>query len=387
VSVKVYFYKYDIGKVSLVWGVNDWKAVPEAYWPENTTLDEKGVLWTDMKEVGPYFFADLQIPVGSDLKYGFHIAETRAGFPLTHWTLPIRFNSVTVYEKRFKHLIKFFLWNIIQISQMLYWKTRINRFEYVESIRWRKTNYTRFIVLAGARTGSTMLVTMLQSHPNVKMYGELFHVKKAKQITSTPNRHNLNRATVEFLNQHVYKPYIGLVRAVGFKLLYGHDKRIWRFVWLYLQKSGVRIIHLKRRNLLARYLSFELAKRSNLWIASENNVDNLKYEEPIIIDPKSCINNIKQMVHRQAKYEEVFTNNPMIETVYEDLVANTRDECARLLKFLGLAEHDLSNQSLRKQRTKRLSEVIANYNELKFAFEDGVKSGEVKPEWLSFFDE
>ena len=49
VSVRVYFYKYDIGKVKLVWGVNDWKAVTESLWPDNTTLDEKGVLWTEMK--------------------------------------------------------------------------------------------------------------------------------------------------------------------------------------------------------------------------------------------------------------------------------------------------------------------------------------------------
>jgi hypothetical protein len=75
-----------------------------------------------------------------------------------------------------------------------------------------------------------------------------------------------------------------------------------------------------------------------------------------------------------------------MELIYEELVENHEGEIRRILDFLNVEYHPLTVQTI-KQRRKPKSEVIANYEELKAAFQAGVESGSLPSDWLTYFDD
>jgi phosphoglycerol transferase MdoB-like AlkP superfamily enzyme len=74
----------EAGEVYLLWGVNDWKTVPEQLRPEGTVL-RKWVMYSPMQVRGNAFTVKLQVPSGSIIDYLFHITETRHGASIDLW--------------------------------------------------------------------------------------------------------------------------------------------------------------------------------------------------------------------------------------------------------------------------------------------------------------
>ena len=58
--------------VNLVWGINDWQAVPPEYWPPDTEM-AGGILYTPMLANGDEFAVPLMIAQGTQLDYVFQI--------------------------------------------------------------------------------------------------------------------------------------------------------------------------------------------------------------------------------------------------------------------------------------------------------------------------
>lgn len=253
--------------------------------------------------------------------------------------------------------------------------------------RGKKGNYERFIMLGQERTGSNLLLLLLASHPNVWSFGEVFNSSEAvrKRSIGPARPPGLTDDPVEYLVSCIYREYPDHVRAVGFKLFYSHARnKEWKAVWGYLRRSGVRVIHITRRNLLDRYLSHQLALRSKEWIAF-NGEDDLHFE-PIPLDAKACFRDFHHSVWLQQRMGEFFQHNPTITVVYEDLCNDMAAECRRIQGFLGLEPRTLFCK-LKKQGTQPKSEIIANYGDLKETLEAWVAEGWAKEEWLEFFEE
>ena len=88
-----------------------------------------------------------------------------------------------------------------------------------------------------------MLMSFLNSHPNVRMEGELF---------ATLN----DRAPAQAL-EAAFSPPPAYVKAQGFKLFYYHptdasDRRLWTAL---TALPDLHVIHLKRRNILPTLVS------------------------------------------------------------------------------------------------------------------------------------
>jgi hypothetical protein len=86
--------------------------------------------------------------------------------------------------------------------------------------------------------------------------------------------------------------------------------------------------------------------------------------------------------------DDFFKDNPRLEVFYEDLRDNLAAESRRIQDFLGVVYQELSPDT-QKQRTKKKSELIANYDELKQKLLRGLSQQATwaKQEWLDFFDE
>lgn len=147
------------------------------------------------------------------------------------------------------------------------------------------TNGTKFIILARKRTGSTMLRTALDNHPQAVCFGEI--LRKSKPISSSHSAEKSIRrygnvgdiSAQELESQIVGDPDAFLDRvlqenpdviAAGLKLFPRHQPA---FLEKIMNDSSYVIIYLKRDNYLATYSSQKLADSTGVHNSRMGNED------------------------------------------------------------------------------------------------------------------
>ena len=132
-----------------------------------------------------------------------------------------------------------------------------------------RANGVRFIILAAARTGSNLLRGLLHSHPQCFVGGELFnHVYfDRRYIPWCPDWSSDERAKINhddtLIDLRKADPVRFIERlfeitrhwghqAIGFKLMYWHPEMYKEAGDYLVGDTSIRVIHLKRRNLLRR---------------------------------------------------------------------------------------------------------------------------------------
>lgn len=214
----------------------------------------------------------------------------------------------------------------------------------------------KFVILARSRTGSTWLMKLLSSHPDINIYGEI--------LGSGALKTGSKRAfadPIKFIKDVFRRGKV----ATGFKLFYYHARgESLNAIWEWLGKTKeIKIVHLKRRNILRTHVSKMLYSRNY---------------KPRKIDYDSCLKAFRDTRRYEKEAEEFFGDHPVTTVYYEDLQNNPTKVCSKILKFLGLSQRPLKSR-MKKQNRKRLSQNVLNYAELKRQF--------VRTEWAHFFDE
>lgn len=248
------------------------------------------------------------------------------------------------------------------------------------------TNYVRFIVLARSRTGSNFLRGLLNSHSRITVFGEIVAdsfqdyvdwdvpgYAQSRQISALRRRD-----PVLFLERQVFKPFPPDVSAVGFKIFYYHarDDR-WKHVWTYLQEHReIRVIHLKRWNILKTLASRKRANLTNRWV--ETSAPSSRNSTPVMLTYKECLVEFLATVRWETEADLFFEKHPILQVYYRDLSAQRDDLFCEIQRFLGVDCETLT-PSTRKQSGQPLAEAISNYFELKEQFK-GTR-------WQEFFEE
>src|SRR5688572_27202010 len=127
---------------------------------------------------------------------------------------------------------------------------------------------TRAIILTTQRSGSTLLVSSLQSHPEILCRGELLiaGLRMPPPALLKNHRHlfKLTRlvTTGAWLSTRTMRRFYAIQgpRAHVFKAMYNHLRPPWTLNYL-LRDPDIRVIHLQRRNLLKQYISLQLMGR------------------------------------------------------------------------------------------------------------------------------
>ena len=245
--------------------------------------------------------------------------------------------------------------------------------------------YTPFIILARSRTGSNFLRGLLNAHPQIIVFGEIF--QNDQQIGwaypgHSQSRHNLalfHQQPVNFLDRKVFRNFPMQTKAVGFKIFYYHaHSSNWQPVWPYLQQQpNLRVIHIKRRNLLKTYLSKKKADLTDVWVHTNGNHQTRK-PFSVSLDFDECQDTFSQTRAWENEYSEFFSNQKILEIYYEDLAQKYAEEMERVFSFLDVEQHPVEPQT-HKQSKRSLSETILNYAEIKKQFQG--------TEWETFFEE
>lgn len=236
---------------------------------------------------------------------------------------------------------------------------------------------TPFVLLSTQRTGSTWAIDMLDSHPRVVAYAELFmHGAEGRPRWGGETDLVFWRT---YLEQHgtpssrlararLLWRYLGLVYgredadAAGFKLMYS-QLRVARPLVPMLVARRVRVIHLVRRNVLDVLLSQRAAAargalhaRSAVAVARvELPVDDLLAR--IEAHQRSVEATRRRFTRLRLRWHEV---------AYEDLVAEPELRFGALFGFLGVDPVEPSS-GLTKLNPAAHEELIENYGEVRDA--------------------
>lgn len=235
-----------------------------------------------------------------------------------------------------------------------------------------RTNYARFIILSRSRTGSNFLRGLLNSHKGIVVYSEFFKSNASIEWGFPGYKDNgstlslFQNDPVSFLEKRVFQKYPRHIGAVGFKLFYYHARDDqWNMLWPYLQNdTQIKIIHLKRKNILETHLSRQRAMLTDKWA----NITGEKEAQPAIqISYEECLQDFVQTRTWEQDAEAYFSQHPLMNIYYEDLAADYQVKMKEIQGFLGVKPEPVAPQTF-KQASLPLSKSITNYWELKEKF-------------------
>lgn len=232
----------------------------------------------------------------------------------------------------------------------------LNRLSYYGAKSFGSSDYTKFVILTRARSGSNFLLSLLDSHPQVYVRGEVFKWLKNKSYKREWNCH--------FSKQPFF------IKAAGVKIFYNHPEdiqcpQLWQDL---VADTNIRIVHLIRGNTLRNFLSHKIALKNDVWYLKKSN-KKVKYDpDPITLDADELMQAHIRNKEDIANSETLFKDHSIHNIFYEDLVADRYGEYARVLEFLDLPPHKPTSDE-KRTLVKPLRESIENYDELKKHFQ------------------
>ena len=230
---------------------------------------------------------------------------------------------------------------------------------------------TRFLIIAAPRTGSNLLCTLLNSHPEVLCHHELFNpngifyaLEYRDGSLDLASMQERDREPFSFL-QRVWEHPQG-ASCVGFKMTRGQDATVMQGL---IEDSGVLKILLTRRNRLKTFVSEQIARQTDRWdVYAGDSLATSTSTLHVDVESFKAHCELNERFYQDIRHALQAGQQPWIETAYEEILA--APEHVRLLEFLGVETTDARlAQSSIKQSDSDLRTHIENFRELELAFQ------------------
>ncbi|WJW75306.1 sulfotransferase domain-containing protein [Thiohalobacter sp. IOR34] len=237
---------------------------------------------------------------------------------------------------------------------------------------------THFVTVSTQRSGSTWLTDLLNSHPDIASYTELFLRKgegtpdwgKYKdQVYWQTYRRGLRGIERLIRPVGVFR-YLDEVfaahpekRAIGLKLMYSQIVQWPETLW-YIRRRRLRIIHLIRRNVLDIVLS-SMAKKARKVAHAEQGGEFQRVK--LHVDPKLLLQQLRRRERDQRLFGIVLgrLGVPVFSVVYEDIAAD-EGGLGNCLEFLGCPPRSLASR-MEKLNPANHDELIENCGDIEAA--------------------
>lgn len=224
------------------------------------------------------------------------------------------------------------------------------------------------------RTGSTLLLTGLSQHPEIRAYGELMHSMSNERATTHAIRREDGLSwfsdgadPIRFLRDEVYDyDHPRGIKAAGFKL-FGDNAAERLFVRMKDELPGLRVVHICRPNYLASLLSGKVAWQTRRYVRFAGD----KTEEPptprISLEPDEAARYFDGMRTVDGFLERHFGGPDYIKVTYDDLASSFECEIEKVYKFLGVSDFK-PRPMVEKQLREPPQTILTNYSELASSF-------------------
>lgn len=242
-------------------------------------------------------------------------------------------------------------------------------------------DYQKYIIIGTARTGTSMLCSYLNSHPEILCLRGVFGAKKkinfGKYYHSLPAEcfdtkliKQRNEESVKFLEQYVFKSYQKDYKAVGLKYFYDHDRHLYNknsLIDYFIKNKNIKIIHIKRTNLLKTLYSYKRALNNKNW--HEQETEEFKIKLPI----KECEIYFNNIIKQQKRFDNLFKDR-IFQVNYEQLVTETSKILVDIQSFLEVSNQTMQQNEIKQNFNLSLNQMILNFGELKKHFSNTVFS-------------
>lgn len=221
-----------------------------------------------------------------------------------------------------------------------------------------RMNIVRFVILAQPRTGSHLLKTSLEAHPQISCAGEILNHRQAESRLGPPEDGALRlMQTLATGNRQA----VGCVLHACQPDRQWPRWRRWESAWPALASDpSIRVIVLRRMQALAQLASWKIAEQTDHWVDQSPFAD----QRPTVRFDQDELRWFRRW--NDALYQwrlSGLSQHPVLEVLYEDLIVDWDRVVRGLQLFLGVEPQSLP-QATSKQETRPLAEVIENFSEL-----------------------
>ena len=233
----------------------------------------------------------------------------------------------------------------------------------------------RFIVLAARRSGVTLLLDSLSSHPQIQCYKEVFRTRQKFRYFQIDKKHShfykfrsasLKRQIDYILRRkqlldaflmELYTPADGIKATIA-RLAYLQARKYPEIVELALE-NDIGIIHLVRENSLKTIAS-------NISARKRNTHHSTSKVEPVAIQlsPSKLRKSLTRLTKQIENYRAVLAGKRHLEVSYESFVAHRDTETRRILNFLGVDPSVPLTSDLIKLNPDSLEDILENYDQV-----------------------
>lgn len=231
----------------------------------------------------------------------------------------------------------------------------------------------RCLILSTARTGTNLLIELLNSHPDCYVGYELFNDRDILNEHVAWYLDDDTPASAELCALRRADPVAlieklqGLAfqrgfKVTGFKLMYFQAAEHPQVRDYLLRDSDIRVIHVKRHDLLRRFVSLRRAMASGHWRVVAGERFTLP---PVALSLQEIAWDIADVRRSEQEYGVLDATHEVLHLTYEDMIVDLRATAHEVFRFLGLRPWDRLTVGTVKTGTGSLREAIANYDELK----------------------
>lgn len=238
-----------------------------------------------------------------------------------------------------------------------------------------------FVIWFGQRSGSTHLVSLLDSHPLGACFPEIFFTGEGGVPFDYFQRSSCLTVDAFLTRFFAYNwgpagadlPYGSYQRkpaaAVGFKLKYTQVNTYPEvFQYIHDRRTEIRVIHLIRKNVLARLVSCTALKQV-LQRFGKANIMRSSLEDRIEVatwlDPVTLVDDLRRL-ENEAEFGRRLVE-PLVtkEVYYEDLVERPYHALAEVQDFVGLPVRGGLYSGFRKILPTDLEQCVVNFATVK----------------------
>lgn len=219
----------------------------------------------------------------------------------------------------------------------------------------------KFVLIGAPRTGSTLLVQLLNSSPVIKCHYELYNqnelnIDGVDRSAEIPER---NANPTAFLDKIVAETN-PRAEAVGFKIFDGHNEELMQEL---IRRDDWKKLVLNRRNFLSIYSSRLISQKKELWSAptedgKRGSVAETSatptWNETVEFDEKQFWNLYDRHVGFYGRVVEALNaaGQHFEYLEYGDLL--NEGLVRRLFPYLGIAQPDQLQTNLRRNNTSHI---------------------------------
>lgn len=246
-----------------------------------------------------------------------------------------------------------------------------------------------FVVLFAHRSGSSHLVSLLNSHPEIRAHGEVFDGVKhsedgytgqlTRQITKDGNSiKNPNPKTCVSLVEEWMDGKGGIQ---GFKFKFPKQAGLFPEVNNKMHEFGssLKVVELRRSNLVRRALSHFNHLRIREMTGRSNFRSSGTTLSPIELDLDGFVVYVRRLEKLLGQFNDWVNGFPeRYQLDYESLISES-GSLRNLQRFLGVKEVRSLRSKVIKATPSRLEDAIANYS--------GFRDRMLQEGWGSFLDD